>query len=255
MELRRSAAFWAAALSLPTAYTAWDVDSQNLYDQVGAQRLWLGLVIPLALGVGVWQGHRDHRSSTWELLATSARPAWERYLHTALAVGIGAAGGSLVVFAAQVSHAALLGASVTRLVFALAAVTAVYMAAAVWLGFAIGRALPRVPVPLVVVLWFVIMFPIGSVTDTTQDGRTPPGTVLLNPSTNVWLGDFDSLTAQVHLAEASWAIGLAVACLVLCVATGRWRLAALVPLGLGVAVALSLLPASLSDAFTVGALG
>lgn len=78
----------------------------------GQQRANLGLLVPLGLGLGAWQARRDRRSRTLELLATTARPRWQRLLHTAAALGIGAVTGYAVTVAGLTAYAAVIGAYV-----------------------------------------------------------------------------------------------------------------------------------------------
>jgi hypothetical protein len=249
IELRRTAAFWAAAVSLPLTSLAAGVAGQGITDA----RSELGLLAPLAMGIGAWQASRDRRSRTSELLATTARPPWQRRLHTATALGIGAVTGSLVVLAGLAAYAAAVGSYVPVAVLVSALMTALCLAAAVWLGLAVGRAAPWVPVPpLVVIAGLVAMVWLGLLTDTEgYVGRTPPGTLLLNPISSTGFEAFETLTARALLAQASWVGAIAAACLLLCVATGGFRLSALLPLALGLVTALTLLPSSLHDAITL----
>jgi hypothetical protein len=252
IELRRSAAVWAAVISLPLA-SVWPQVAEGLTGVVGQHRSTLEVLVPLALGVGGWQARRDRRSRTAELLASTARPEWQRLLSTAGALGIGAATGYVVMFAGIAVYGATTGAYVPVVVMLAAAVMALCLAAAVWLGLAVGRAVPSVLIPpLLVVVGFVAMASLLLVTDT--EGYTaspPPGTLLLDLSRSTGFEAFETLTASARLAQASWAIALAAACLTLCAATRRWRLAAAAPLALGLVVASAQLPRSLHDAITL----
>jgi hypothetical protein len=251
VELRRSAAVWAAAVSLLLVF-AWPRVVEGMSGAVGEQRSILANVVPLALGVGAWQARRDRRSRMPELLATTARPQWQRLLHTAAALGLGVVTGSLVVFAGLAVYAVAVGAYVPVVVVASAVVTALCLAAAMWLGLAVGRVVPWVLVPpLLVVGGSVAMVVLSIVTDTEgYPEGPPPGTVLLDPATSTGFDAFETLTARAQVAQASWVVALAAACLLLCVAR-HLRLAAFLPLGLGLAVAMALLPRSLHDAITL----
>lgn len=80
--------------------------------------------------------------------------------------------------------------------FAPVAVTAVYLSAAVWLGLAVGRTLPRLIVPpLLVVGGFVVMVVLAFVTDPEGrlDGRYP-GLWFLSPGSGDGFNDFETLT-------------------------------------------------------------
>jgi hypothetical protein len=147
----------------------------------------------------------------------------------------------------------VVGSYVPVIVLLSAAVMALCLAAAVWLGLAVGRAAPWVPVPpLLVVAGLVAMFWVGFLTDTEgYIGRTPPGTLLLNPMSTTGFDAFETLTGRALLAQTSWVVALAAACLLLFMAPRGFRLAAILPLALGLATALTLLPSSLHDAITL----
>ncbi len=253
IELRRSAAIWAVALSLPLAFTPAAV-YEGMTVVVRQQRgEGLVFLVPLAMSLGAWQARRDRRSRTVELFATTARPQWQRLLHTAVVLGLGAVTGSLLVFAGLAIYAAAVGAYVPLDVFAPAVGTALYMAAAVWLGAAVGRALPWLLVPpLLIVAGFVATVWLVLVADLEGYGDArPPGMVLLNPLQVEGLRAFETLGSRAQLAQTLWAVALAAACLVLYVATRHFRLAAFVPVGIGLAVALPLLPSYADDAITL----
>src|SRR5918994_3438284 len=167
IELRRSTAFWAAAVSLPLTGLAAGVAGQGMTVVLADARSELVLLAPFPLGTGAGQARRDQRSRTSELVAATARPSWQRRLNTATALGIGAVTGSLVVFAGLAAYAAGGGAYVPVVVLVSAVVTALCLAAAVWLGLAVGHAMPWVPVPpLVLVAGLVAMVWLGFLTDT-----------------------------------------------------------------------------------------
>jgi hypothetical protein len=242
IELRRSAAVWAALVSLPFVLS---------YNQVG---LGLGTIasslrhnlaegfIPLLLGVGAWQAGRDRRSRTEELLATTPRPRWQRALPTAAALAIAAAAGLSLVFAGLAVYAGAVGAYVPVNSLAFTAVTAVYLVAAVWFGLAIGRLLPgRLTPPMLVVAGFATMTAVGILLD-DEGGTVPaPGTVLLVPGKGD-IGYFAAFSGRVILAQALWAAALAAAGLVLYAAGRHGRLAVVVPVAVGLVAVSPLLP-------------
>lgn len=246
IELRRSGALAAALLSLLVLGI---YDGHEIAAYVGDVRSELALLIPLALGVGAWQARRDRRSRTLELLTTTPRPTWQRLLPTAGALAIAAVSSHVVIVAGVTGYAAAVGQYVPPWLAAPVAVTAVYLAAAVWLGLAAGRTLPWVTVPpLLVVLGFVVTTVLAFLTDPEgrPDGRYP-ATWFLNPGLGDGFNDFETLTAPVEMAQASWAVALAVACLLLCLATRHVRLLAVMPVALGLTVALALLPRYLHE--------
>ena len=73
------------------------------------QRGGLFLVWPLSMGAGAWLGLRDRRSRMRELLATTARPGWQRAIPTAGALSIALALGYVVTFAAAGVQVGLAG--------------------------------------------------------------------------------------------------------------------------------------------------
>jgi hypothetical protein len=252
IELRRSGAIWAAAITIPLAF-AWPQVAEGMTGVMGEQRSNLANLVPLALGLGAWQARRDRRSRMPELLATAARPEWQRLLHTATALGLAVVTGSLVVFAGLAVYGAVLGAYIPAVAVASAVVTALWLATAVWLGLAVGRMVPWALIPpLLLVGGAAAMVWLSILTDTEgyPDGP-PPGTLLLNPASSTGFDAFETLTGRAQLAQASWVLALAAASLLLGVARRRRPAAVLPALGLGLAVALSLLPSSLHDAITL----
>lgn len=254
LELRRSAAFWAGVISLPMVALAAGVTAQGMSVVLGDARQELALLIPLALGLGAWQARRDRRSRTTELLSTTARPGHERFLHTAAALGMGTLAGSLLVFAGLTTYGLIAGAYVPVHTVVTAVTTALYLVAAVWLGAAVGRALPSaLTPPLLAVAGLVVLTALAIVTDPegSPDGRYP-ALGLLVPASGGGFGTFDKLTGSAMTAQVTWAIGLAVAGLALYAATTRQhRLVGVAAAALGLAVAGTLLPQYLHQAVAV----
>jgi hypothetical protein len=242
IELRRSAALWAALISVPVVLSYNQV-GQGLSLIAGSQRGDLLSFIPLALGLGAWQARRDRRSRTEELVATTPRPRWQRLLPTAAALAVGAAAGSLLIFAGLAGYTGATGAYVSAVSVPFATVTAVYLLAAVWSGLALGRLLPwRLTPPLLVVGGSVALMALGIALDDEGGGGPAPGTVLLDPSYSNYFGPFSAYPWQVILAQGLWAAALAAAGLILYTASRYGRLTAIVPVALAVAAALPLLP-------------
>jgi hypothetical protein len=253
LEVRRSAARLAAALSLPLVFLVFGVPGQGLRVVLDDARTELLLLVALALGLGAWQARRDRRSRMVDLLATTARPSWLRRLHIALPLGLGAMTGFLAVFAGLVGYGVATGVYVPPLLVPPAVAAALALAAGVWLGAAIGRALPLVWVPpLIVVAGLVGMTTLAIVTDPEgRPGGLSPGAWLLNPSGTEGFDEFETLTTAVQVAQVWWMVALAAACLVLFVAAGFVRLLAVVPIGLGAVVAGTLLPTYLHEGVTL----
>lgn len=251
IELRRSVAVWAAASALLLGFS-WASVAEGMTRAMGEQRSILINIVPLAMGVGAWQARRERRSRTGELLATTSRPEWQRRLHPAAALGLSAVTGYLVAQGGLVAYGLVIGAYMPAAGVAAGATAALCLTAGVWLGLALGRVAPWALVPpLLVVGGFVALVALWFLTDAEgYAGRTPPGTLLLYPLDTTGSYAFERLTTRALLAQLVWAAAIAGAFLLLSVAR-RFRLAAVVPVGLGLALALALLPSSLHDAITV----
>jgi hypothetical protein len=241
IELRRSAAVWAALVSLPLVLSYGEV-GQGLSTVASSLRhnLLEGF-IPLLLGLGAWQARRDRRSRTEELIATTPSPRWRRGLPTAAALAIAAVAGLSLVFAGLAAYAGAVGAYVPVNSLAFTAVTALYLVAAVWFGLAIGRLLPwALTAPLLVVAGFVVMAVLGLFID--DEGGVPnAGAMLLVPGSGD-IGHFAASSGRVILAQGLWAVALAGAGLILYAAGRRVRLAVLVPVVVGLVAVSPLLP-------------
>jgi len=251
IELLRSA-FWATVAGVLITFTP--TVGQGMSVLAGNQRGALALA-PVAVGIGAWRARRDRRSGMVELLGTTARPSWQRLSMTAAALGIGVLAGYVVTFAGLTAYAAVVGAYLPLGAFAATAATALYLVGSVWLGLAIGRLLPFVIVPpLLIVVGFVGTFILILGADlegyTQGPGATgrPPATVLLDPLQTEGFEYAQALTAPAHLAQAVWALGLATACLLLFVASRLVRIVAAVPVVLALVAATALLPTDLADA-------
>jgi hypothetical protein len=248
-ELRHSAIL-ATLVSAGAVMVSIGTVDNGLNGVAADQREGLMFLGPLALAIGAWRARRDRQSRTLELLATTARPRWQRLLMTATALAIGPVTGYLVAYTALTGYAMAIGAYVPAASAAAGAVAAGYLAALFWLGLAIGRALPYVFVPpLVVVAGFVV----GAFLSLSADlegytGRPPPGTVLLNPIQREGFETFEMLTVAAQLAQLTWAVAIGGAALLLFTASRYLRLLAVVPVALGLAVTTTLLPSDVYDA-------
>lgn len=252
-ELRRSAAVLAALLALPFAALAAGLPDQGMVVAIGDARQELGILLPVALGIGAWQAGRDRRSRTTELFGTMPRPLWQRLLHTGAALAAAAIAGAVLVLTGLTVYGLAVGAYVPPTAATLGVVVPLWIVAALWLGAAIGRAVPtRLTAPLVALAGLVGLLALTIVTDPegSPDG-TYPARWLLGPATGIGLGSFESLTGSTQAAQAVWALACAVGAAVLFMAAGRYRLLAAVPIVLGVAVAVSLLPRQLHEAIAV----
>jgi hypothetical protein len=258
-ELRRSAAPWAAVLIVGIAAVLLFAFSGPWWKGGGAwNREWTGLarwerntlvlLWPFAVGVGALQGLRDHRSGMAELLTTTPRPRWRRTAQTAGAMAIAMAVGYLVIFAigaVQVAGNASYfhwGWTPVLLVGMLSLI------GAAWLGMGIACLVPSVLTPP---LLAVGALAVAMVTRISPDGGSSlSGSV---PDRIAWLSPvqdgpdeaFTSVTGSMNLAQGLWFLAIAVTGFLLLAATRvATKLLAVVPMLVGAAVALPLLPAT-----------
>jgi hypothetical protein len=242
IELRRSVALWAALVSLPLALSYSEVGQGLSAVAAGLRHNLLEGFIPLLLGLGAWQARRERRSRTEELIATTPRPRWQRVLPTAAALAIGAVAGLSLLFAGLAAHASAVGAYVSAGSVPFTAVTALYLVVAVWFGLAIGRLLPwLLTPPMLVVAGFVAMAVVGLFLDDEGSGVPSAGSVLLVPGSGD-IGVFAASSGRVIVAQALWAVALAAAGLLLYAASRYGRLAAIVPVAVGLVAVSPLLP-------------
>ena len=245
IELRRSAAA-GAALVLLVIGTALLFFAEGVFFTDGwmqlamTQRWYLALLWPLALTAGAWQARREHRSNVAELFASTPRPRMVRIVPTlgamALAVvtgylAMGVAGGVWIAGTARYLPAAS---------FAVTAVGALALIAAVWLGLAVGRLLPSpVTAPVLGVAGLALLLAIPWMT-------RPRGwlAMVFSPMDQMNMPDsYTTVPGRVSLAQACWMAALAITAVLLLGSGGRrLRVAALVPLVLGAALAITVMP-------------
>jgi hypothetical protein len=256
-ELRRSTAPVAGAL-IATAGVAglyvlllngqsslWDPQWTML---AGFQRIMLILLWPLALGAGAWQARRDRRVRMEELLLTVARSPWRRSLPAVAAMGLFVLLGYVVIFAAG----AVRVASGTGYAHAgwvpIFAVGALSLVSAGWIGMGVGRLVPSVYTPplLVVAGFLVLLAPVQ-----LAKAAEPGVLALLLPGLSTDLDEFTTVAGPVHLAQAVWFAGLAVGGLVLVGVARRRAAFAAAPAALALAAA----PAALALAVALPLLG
>ncbi|MEU4693809.1 hypothetical protein [Actinoplanes sp. NPDC023714] len=245
IELRRSAAIGSAlilavvgALAL---YFAEGIAFTDGWMQLAmSQRLFLALLWPLALAAGAWQGRREHRWKVTELFATTPRPVAQRMrpviLVMAAAVTVaylvmGLAGGAWLIGTADYLPAPF---------FAVTAVGVLALVAAVWLGLAIGRLLPwLITAPALAIAGLGLLL--------TIPGATRPRgwlALVFSPIYEMNMPDaFATVPGRVSAAQAIWLLALAVTGVLLyAAATWRLRVAALLPVLLGAALAITVMP-------------
>ncbi|WP_433796712.1 hypothetical protein [Actinoplanes sp. CA-252034] len=206
---------------------------------VMSQRTYLVLSCPVAIAVGAWLARREHRAGVAELFAGTPRPRYQRILLTLAAVG-GAVGlaqvAVLVVTGLWIAPTAryLPGEAI-----AAAAVGALAVIASAWLGLALGRLAPTpvtAPVLAVAGLAAILALPMAFHEDWQSTLASPAWGM------NQFI-EFQTVPGRVSAAQAILAAGVAAAAVVL-LAAGRWRTraAALLPVALGLALGVAVMP-------------
>jgi hypothetical protein len=245
IELRRSVAPGAALVLLVVGvlllFFAGGILFADGWMQLAmTQRWYLALLWPLALAAGAWQARREQRSNVAELFASAPRPRILRVVPTlgALAVAVvaaylalGMAGGLWIVGTARYLPAAAL---------AVTAVGALALIAAVWLGLALGRLLPSpmtAPALGVVGMAALMLIPAATASRRWLALAFSPFEQMNIP------GPYNTVPGPVSVAQACWFAGVAVAAVLLLASKARrMRVAALVPVLVGAALAATVVP-------------
>ncbi|MBP2327764.1 hypothetical protein JOF56_008149 [Kibdelosporangium banguiense] len=256
IELRRSSGITAGVvvglLGVAGLYTLALSDQTDLWSTQWTvlavfERIMLILLWPVALGAGAWQARREQRSRMGELLGTTARPVWQRVLPASAAMAIGLVLGYGAILAAGAIRVAG-GTSYFHFGWlVVAAVGALSLVAAGWLGMGIGRLWPSTyTAPALVVLGFVVLL----VPVQLAKSGLPGPAALLAPLFSTTVDEFTRVADSVNLAQAVWFLVLAATGYLLSVAVRRRTLAvALVPAALGFVVAIPLLTAAPASGF------
>ncbi|MGW0993589.1 hypothetical protein ACWD5V_09800 [Streptomyces sp. NPDC002523] len=181
------------------------------------------LVVPLAAAAGCWQGGRERRRRTGELLTTAVRPPLARFLASALPVAVWVAVGQLLAvgLALLATWPYALG---DRPHLALVPGDVVASASAVLVGHVVGRAVPsRLAAPLLAMAGYVGL---GVVTMSRKGpGRhLDPAFPVVDGSVPLW---------WQPVAMAVWTGGIAAAAVLAYAA--RRRVTALLPLAAALA--------------------
>ncbi|WP_410596639.1 hypothetical protein [Amycolatopsis sp. lyj-23] len=266
IELRRSIAPWAGlalvvfALAylflltgpwwkIPAAWTA-NTTTTALWVRYLLQFLW-----PVVIGAGAIQGMRDSRSGMTELLATTPRPAWQRAVRLAGAVGALTGLGYLVVFGVGVGEVLAHDGFVSAAFVPVLLVGVLGVVAGGWLGLAVGRLLPHpLTAPGLALLAFVGSVLCGISLEQDLYAVLPRRAGPLAPALAEPRGSMVTAAGALDAGQAVWFLGLAVTgFLLLSVHSVRARLLSLLPLAAGVAVALPLFPVDIFTADSVAA--
>ncbi|PZG01849.1 hypothetical protein [Micromonospora deserti] len=244
IELRRSAALGSALVLFVTGVVLLALDgtvfTTGWMQLAMTQRLYLAVLWPLALAAGAWQAGRERRSKVAELFASTPRPRTHRALPTLIAMAVavvcgylamGIAGGLRIIGTAEYLPVAA---------FAVTAVGALALIAAVWLGLAIGRLLPwLVTAPALGIAGMGLLLLIPAAT-------RPHGWLALtfSPIHEMNLpGAYTTVPGRASVAQALWLAALAVTAVMLLASSGwRTRVAALLPVALGAALAITVMP-------------
>lgn len=259
IELRRTNALWLALLLLlfATLTTLGEAGRGLTVIALDQRELLLGGAFPLALGAAAWQARRDRRSRMDELLATTSRPRWQRVAPAAAALAIGAVAAYLAAIAVHSGLIVAAGGYFSAAALPIIAVGALGLLVPVAFGLAFGRWLPFGLIPPLLIVFFALIILYADTEAYTEGSGAPgeggiPGSMLLWGSFDVVGTQFDlaAVTARTHLAQGLWMAGLVAAGLIVFAATElRTRAAALVPVVLGAAVTVPLLPARYADAY------
>jgi hypothetical protein len=252
IELRRSNARWLALLLLLVPLATFGEAGRGLTVLALDQRQLLLGTFPLVMGVAAWQARRDRRSRVDELLATTARPRWQRVLPAAAALAIAAVAAYVAAVAANVGLVIAADGYLSVVTAPIIAVGVLFIVVPVAFGLALGRWLPFILIPPLLVVYLLVSL-IFADTEAYPGEPGPPGRLLLWGDLQVIGISFDvaAITARTHLGQGLWAVALTAAALIV-FATARLRTraaAAVVAVALGAAVAVALLPDRYADAY------
>ncbi|MEU5849983.1 hypothetical protein [Saccharopolyspora shandongensis] len=204
-------------------------------------------LVPVALGGGALLGTRDSRSGVAELFESAPRPAWQRSVHSAGAVGLAMVAASAAILVAGGVSVVANGGFFHLGWLPVAAVGALSLVAAGWLGMGIGRLLPSLLTPPVVAAaGFAVLIRAHATTITAENYAGPESTVpeLLTPMlAGTTRTAFIAVSDAVSAVQLGWFAALATTALGLVTASRLGtRIAALLPAVLGLVVALTALP-------------
>ncbi|MFV2017239.1 hypothetical protein [Micromonospora sp. LOL_023] len=240
VEVRRSAALWfgiglaLATVSLTADPERWD---GAWMATVLAHHSALGLLWPLALAAGAWQGRRDHVAGVSESVAATPRPGLVRVAPQAVVV-VGCLAGGYVGGLLDGLGRALLAATYHPPGWYWPLFTGTLsVAAAGLLGLGLGRLLPsRLTAPLLAVGSLAIML-VAAITQ-------PDGVVMLLGFSYLDDGGvFHAIDGRAVAGKAVWFAAVAATGWALYAATtGRARLLAVLPSVVGLVVALMVFP-------------
>ncbi|MCS7477428.1 hypothetical protein ACFFQW_22040 [Umezawaea endophytica] len=259
VELRRSVALWISAIVVLVALgmfylfsAPWTKGTVAWTEQLTTTSHWVRFMLvflwPLAIGAGAIQGLRDHRSGMTELLGSTPRPALHRVAQTGFAIGLALTLAYAVLFAFGGVQAVAGGGYVSFSWLPATLVGVLGLVAGAWFGMGVSRAIPSPLVPpLLFVVALVVTIPLS-----IEGNGIPNQVALLSPALFSMKSVFTTVSTAATAGQALWLAGLAATGILLMVATTlRTRLAALVPVALGVALALAVLPSTPATTYVV----
>jgi hypothetical protein len=245
IELRRSAALGSAlallVLGVVALFFAEGIGFSTGWMQLAmTQRLYLAVLWPLALAAGAWQARREHRSNVQELFASTPRPRAQRTVPTLAAMAVAVVSGYLMMGLAGGLWIADTAEYLPAPFFVVTAVGALALVAAVWLGLAVGRLLPAlVTAPALAVAGLGLLLSIPWAT-------RPHGWLALvfSPIYDMNMpGAYATVPGRASAAQAVWLAALALTAVLLFTSDGwRVRAAAVLPVVLGAALAITVVP-------------
>ncbi|WP_430788040.1 hypothetical protein [Actinoplanes sp. G11-F43] len=244
IELRRSAAPGAAlmiaGLGALLLYLAAESAIGGWMHLAMGQRLFLAVLWPLALAAGAWQASRERRAKVSELFTTTPRPPVQRAVPVLAAMAVAVTCGYLVMAGAGAIPFATTAGYLPAASLAVTAVGVLSLIAAVWLGLAVGRALPwPLTAPALAIAGLALLLTIPMMT-------RPHGWLALvfSPIYEMNLpGAWATVPGRVSTAQAIWLGALALSGLLWFAASGRpARIAAVLPAVLGAALAITVMP-------------
>lgn len=244
IELRRSAALWAALTLLVGGtwllYSARERWAAGYMILALDQRWYLPLLLGIAMAAGAWQARREHRSGVGELFASVPRPRAQQVVPLLLLFGIA----MVVAYAGSTGLAALKIIATAQYLRAgalagVVAVGALAVVAGVWFGLAAGRVLPYLATaPFLVIASMASPLAASGIT-----GHREWLSRLLFPAYGLGgSSDFETIPGRFSIAQMLYLAGLATgAALLFASARRRDRLMALLPPALGTAAAVLIL--------------
>ncbi|MFJ3581031.1 hypothetical protein ACIPPS_02175 [Streptomyces sp. NPDC090127] len=234
-ELRRGTGPWSGAAvavtTLVTLYAKAPGWQSRWTDATDMLHIVVGLLLgPLVLAVGCWQGGRDRRNGTRELLGSVPRGPLRRAFLAVAPTALWPVAGYLSAAAVCLLATWPYVDGGRRPFLELVAADAVTLAALGTLGHLVGRLVPwRLTAPLLAVTGYVV-FGVAA-------ARTEAAGSWLNPAVEHFYA-WDRPVGWFAPAWVVWCAGLALAALLAQAAgTARLRLLALVPLTAAVAAA------------------